>query len=556
MKDFIPENILKDIESPGKYLGIEYNRYKPGEGKYKFLLCFPDDYTIGMCSLGYHTIGKIVRENKNFSCERAFTPGVDMEKYLREKNKKLFSLESKSPAGEFDILGFSFQYELAYTNYINMMELAGLEPLRKQRTQDSPVIMGGGPTCVNPAILSEFMDVVVVGEAEPVLPDILDSYNRNSKEKFLKTVSKLPGVFVPGINSTVKRVFYKEFKNDYYPQDQPVPTIRVPHGRISMEINRGCKGSCRFCQATNIYGPYREKSVSDIVSLCSKTVSQTGYDEITLTSLSGTDHEDLELIMDELHFSFKDLGVSTVMSSMKPHILVDNPGFVSKLQRRKQGGLTFAPEAASEKLKRVINKRIDNEKIVEAVVLASRSGWKNIKLYFILGLPGEKKEDLKQVINLVKKIKNKSGLNINITLAPLTPQSHTPFQWVENRSPEELKRKIKFVKSKIPAKVNTVNFQQYIIENILARGGKNLAQTVVNAHKYGARLDQWGEHFDFEAWQKAFRDENKSWEDYYYRDYSLDTDLPWDCVDIGVKKSYFKRAYKRALKVIKEYEKN
>ncbi len=556
MTDFISEKKLTEIKKPGKYLGTDHNSYQVVKNKYSFLLCFPDDYTIGMCSLGYHTVGRIVRKNKNFYCERCFAPGPDMENYLRENNCKIFSLETKTPADEFDILGFSFQYELAYTNYVNMMDMCGLSPLRKERKETDPVIMGGGPTCVNPAILSEFMDALVIGESEKVLPEILNRYGHHSKKEFLKKISGITGVFVPGITGEVKRAVYKEFGDEYYPVNQPVPLIRVPHGRISMEINRGCKGKCRFCQATNIYGPYREKKVEDIVSLCSKTVSATGYDEITLTSLSGTDHQNLELLMDELYFAFKDLGVSTVMSSMKPQIFINNPKFVNKLQRQKHGGLTFAPEAASVKLKKVINKNIPNDKIVEAAVLASQNGWKNIKLYFMLGLPGEGKEDLRQVVELVKKIKGESGLNINITLAPLTPQSHTPFQWVKNRPLKELKEKRSFIKNRVPAKVNTVDFKQYIIENILARGEKKLAQTVVKAHKYGARLDQWGEHFKFKAWEKAFKEENSTWKYYYYREFKIDSKLPWDFVDTGIKKEELKKAYGKSLEVIREYEKD
>ncbi|MEA3507018.1 MAG: radical SAM protein, partial [Elusimicrobiota bacterium] len=366
LKDINWEELLSGIQNPGRYTGSEYNGYRKGEKKQGFLLVFPDDYKIGMSSLGYHIVGEIVRQDPNFYVERAFAPAEDMEALMREKNIELFSLESKTPAADFDIIGFSFHYELAYTNYINMMDLAGLEPFRKDRKKSDPLIIGGGPVCVNPEILSEFMDAVIVGEAEEVLPGLLAEYSPGrDKEKFLEKISLIGGVYVPGKTESVEKAFCKTLDTKYHPVYQPVPVVDIVHNRLNIEINRGCRHRCRFCQATNIYAPYRQRSVSQIRELAIASVAATGFDEISLTSLSASGHPELCSILDELHFSLRDLGVSAVLSSMRPETF--SPAVAGRLKRLKSGGLTFAPETSSARMKKVIGKNVKNEEIIKVV---------------------------------------------------------------------------------------------------------------------------------------------------------------------------------------------
>jgi len=536
------ESVLKKLQSPGKYTGTEWNSYRYKKGAKRFLLCFPDDYVIGMSSLGFHTVAQIVNSSQGFSCERCFAPGVDMEKWMRENNVELFSLETKTPVRAFDIIGFSFHYELSYTNFINMLDLSGIEVFREKRQQDDPVLIGGGPTCVNPAILSEFLDLIVVGEAEAVLPDLLEIFSSNPvKKDFLEKAALVKGVYVPGINKSVELAVFTDFDNRFYPVEPPVAIVDIPHNRLNIEINRGCRGNCHFCQARVIYGPYREKTKEQIMEISRKSICSTGYDEMVLTSLSATDHPGLIDIIDELHSAFRDLGVSVVMSSMRvKKFLGELP---DKLLRLKKSGLTFAPETASEKLKKVINKNVSNADIVEAARIASKKGWKKIKLYFMVGLPGETMADIEEIVNLVHRVRDESSISVNITVLPLTPQPHTPFQWVRSVDPETLEKKVAYIRKKISANVKSFKAGQYIIENILARADKTLGEVVVNAWRIGSRFDQWGDYFDFKIWEKAFEESNIDWKDYYYRDFDEMEQFPWDVVRTGTDRSLLRKYY-------------
>ncbi len=473
LKNINWEELLKKVQNPGRYTGSEYNRYEKKKFKFGFLLAFPDDYKIGMSSLGYHTIGEIVNQSPNFYVQRAFAPAEDMERLMREKDIPLFSLESKAPASEFDIIGFSFHYELAYTNYVNMMELSGLSPFRKDRKENNPIIIGDGPVTVNPEILSQFMDIVMVGEAESVLPLILDKYEKGKRRsKFLKELSNLAGVYIPGLSQSVKKAVFEEFSTGYHPYRQPVPVVDVVHNRLNIEINRGCRNRCWFCQAANIYAPYRQRSSSDINDLAVKSVASTGFDEISLTALSASCHPELSEILDELYFSLRDLGVSVVLSSMRPEAFKGK--VAGRLGRFKSGGLTLAPETPSERLKKVIGKNIKNSDIIRIASKAKKMGWKKIKLYFMVGLPGEKDKDIEEIVDFIKEVKIKSRVNINVSVNPLIPQAHTPFQWVKGIDPDELFEKIEYISSKAPARVNNFCKEKYIVESILTRGGQKL----------------------------------------------------------------------------------
>jgi radical SAM superfamily enzyme YgiQ (UPF0313 family) len=540
------EELLQKFQTPGKYLGTEWNAYTQKKNSNKFLLCFPDDYTIGMSSLGYHTVGNIIDQHESYSCERCFAPGLDMEKWMRESNVGLFSLETKTSARNFDIIGFSFHYELSYTNFLNMLDLAGLEIYRKKRSLDDPLIIGGGPTCVNPSILAEFIDLFVIGEAEGVLPEILEKHSMNrNKEDFLTEVCNIKGVYVPGKSNTAKLAVYENLDNKYYPCQQPVPLVDTAHNRLNVEINRGCKNSCRYCQASVIYGPYRQKNKNMIIESARNALASTGYDEISLTSLSATDHPELFEIMDDLHYAFRDLGVSVVMSSMRPN---NFSGVSDRLARLKKGGLTFAPETASDKLKKVINKNIGNQEIIDAAVLAAEKGWDKIKLYFMVGLPGETMEDIDEIIRFIKEIKKISGLKVNITVSPLTPQPHTPFQWVKANDPDVLYERIDYLKKKTSANIRKFNKEQFILENIMVRGGTELAAVVYSAWKNGARFDQWGEHFKFDVWEKAFSDNQMTWNECYNKDYENMDSFPWDIVETNYNKKYLRKGYEASIR--------
>jgi radical SAM superfamily enzyme YgiQ (UPF0313 family) len=532
------ENILLRFQTPGKYLGTEHNAYPPRENTKKFLLCFPDDYTIGMSSLGFHTVGNIVNSHPSFSCERCFSPWPDMEKWMRQNKVGLFSLETKSAAKTFDILGFSFQYELCYTNFLNMLDLAGIEQFREKREREAPLIIGGGPACVNPEILSEFVDLLVIGEAETVLWELLDIYSAcPAKDEFLQRASRVQGVFVPGITDKVRIAMFKEFDSRFYPVRFPVPLIDIPHNRINIEINRGCRKRCAFCQASAIYSPYREKPRAEILDLASRSVASTGYDEISLTSLSATDHPELLDIIDDLHYAFRDLGVSVVMSSMRPRSFLN--GLADRMARLRKGGLTFAPETPCARLKKTIKKNVENEDIIQSAKLAARRGWKRIKLYFMVGLPSETIEDVREIPRFIRAVKSESGLEVNATVSPLVPQPHTAFERHSSEDPEVLDEKLDIVRRMAPSNMKKPDLDQHIIESVLARGDRSLSQVIYDAWRNGAKFDQWTEHFDFESWEKAFVQNGAVWRDYYYRDFGTMQELPWsgiksnerDCAD-------------------------
>ncbi len=544
----ITEDVLKQFQKPGKYLGTEWNSYPGKKGAKKFLLCFPDDYVIGMSSLGYHTVGNIINNHSSFACERCFAPWLDMEKWMRQNNISLFSLETRSPAKEFDIIGFSFHYELSYTNFLNMLDLAGIELFRRNRKVSAPLIIGGGPACSNPAILSEFLDLIYIGEAEAMLPELLKTFEENQdKEKFLNIAVDMKGVYIPGKSKSTEIAIYSEFNNKFFPVNPPVAVVDIPHNRLNIEINRGCKNNCRFCQATVIYNPYREKSTEQIMEIAKNSVASTGHDEIALTSLSATDHPELLDILDELHYAFRDLGVSIVMSSMRP---ASFPGELSdRLTRLKKGGLTFAPETPSEKLKRVINKNVKNSDIIEAAKIAASKGWNKIKLYFLVGLPGETMEDIQEIVEFIREVRKLSGVKVNVTVSPLVPQAHTPFQWLKANDPDILKEKIKFIKKKAAVDIKGINYGQHILESIMVRADSTLSVVVHSAWKNGARFDQWGEHFNFNIWEKAFKDNGMDWKDYYYRDFEKMEELPWDMVETGLSKVTLRKSYEKAMEL-------
>ncbi|MFC2091820.1 radical SAM protein [Elusimicrobiota bacterium] len=538
--------VLLEFQKPGRYLGTEWNAYKCKNDTSKVLLCYPDDYSIGMSSLGFHMVCNIVNNSEGFSCERCFAPDPVMEEWMRKDEIKLFSLESKTPAAEFDIIGFSFQYELSYTNFINMLDLSGIEVQRKDRSIDAPLIIGGGPCCSNPGIIMDFLDIICIGEAEIILPVLLKLYREiPEREIFLKKAALLKGVFVPQENNAVEIAAAGELNNEYYPVDFPVSLVDIPHNRINIEINRGCKGSCRFCKAAVLYGPYRQRSRNDIIELAVKSVALTGHSEIALTSLSATDHSSLEHIMDDLHFSLRDLGVSVLMSSMKPSSFVE--GLSDRMTRLKKGGITLAPECASERLKNILNKNVNNDEVVQAAMIAAKKGWKRIKLYFMIGIPGETMDDIYGIIDLIKEIKRKSQLDISATVNPLVPQPHTPFQWLVSQDPRELQYKYDVIKKNSPANVKKFNCNKYIIENILSRSGKDQSGVLYSAWKNGAKYDQWEEYFDFDRWIDALGENGYNWQDLYYRVFNIDDVLPWDFVETCIKKDYMKKSYTMVL---------
>ncbi len=546
------DKILDSVQNPGKYSGGEFNSYPVKDSGVKVLLCYPDDYTIGMSSLGYHTVGKIISSHPGFSVERAFSPFPDMEEKMREEGIRLFSIESRRAADEFDIIAFSVHHELSFTNIINMLNLAGIEPFRKEREKGDPLIMAGGPATVNPALLSEFMDILTLGEAEAFLPSLLDLYRKRTlKENFLASAAEIKGIYVPGVSSSVKLAACSKFNEEYFPFDHPVPGVRVPHDRINVEISRGCRKSCRFCQASVIYSPFRSRKPSDILKNASRSVAASGCDEIALTSLSATDHPRVLQIMDDLHYAFSRLGVSVVMPSLRPEDFSGN--FASRLSRMRRGGLTFAPETPSAALKKIINKNLDNKKIIKAACRAGKRGWKKLKLYFMIGLPGESLSDIDQIGVFVKKIKKESGINkITVSLSVFTPQPHTPFQWSVPESPDKLNEKEKRLKKVLKQDVRGINLKSHIISSVLCRADSSLGMVVYEAFREGARLDQWGEHFDPGAWDRAFKKCGIDLMELYLKEFPLDKELPWDMVETGPGRAYLQKSYRAALKLIEE----
>jgi len=559
------EEILLQVQKPGRYIGGEINSVIKNKNHVdiRFAFCFPDIYEVGMSHLGIKILYNILNEKDYIWCERVFAPWVDMQKKMKENNILLFALESKDYIKNFDIIGFTLQYELSYTNVLKMLELAGV-PLRScERNEDFPIVIAGGPCSYNPEPLADFIDIFALGDGEEVILEIAEllrvckKSNFNKKE-FLIKASEIPGLYIPEINNKkIKKRIIKDLDKASFPEKLPVPIINIVHNRAVVEILRGCIRGCRFCQAGFIYRPFREKSPEVINKQCKNLYKYTGYDDISLSSLSSSDYSEINNLLEILNNWTEKEKISLSLPSMRVDAF--SSGIMEKLKSVKKSGLTFAPEAGTQRLRNVINKNITEEELLNTCELAFKGGWNVIKLYFMIGLPTERDEDVLEIGNLAQKIvdlyyyknkiKNKS-VQVNLSVSCFVPKAFTPFQWEKQDSLEELERKQKLLKTSIKSKKIKFNYHENktsFLEGIFARGDKKLGRVLEEALKLNCIFDGWSECFNFENWLQAFKNSKVNPED-YTRKRDFKEELPWDFIDINIKKEFFIKECEKSYK--------
>lgn len=552
--------------------------------KVKFAFCFPDIYDVGMSHLGLHILYSLINKEEDFVCERVFSPWVDMEEEMRKENIPLYTLESKEEVKNFDILGFTLQYEMSYTNILNILDLAGIPLLSKDRSEEDPLIIAGGPCAYNPEPMADFIDFFVLGEGEEVTLEILNKYKEHKekgwdKEVFLRDIASIQGIYIPKFYQTsykedgtieemipligeapkvIQKRMIRDLDTMFSPETMIVPYIETIHDRVVMEIFRGCTHGCRFCQAGMLYRPIREKSPSRLMELAKTLVKNTGYEDISLSSLSTCDYSQLQLLVSSLISELGDKNVGVSLPSLRlDSFSID---ILKEIEKVRKSGLTFAPEAGSQRLRDVINKGVDEEDLVNAVSYAFKEGWSKIKLYFMIGLPTETDEDvlgIKDLSYLVKDIffdspkeERKGNFSVTASASCFVPKPFTPFQWVKQESIDEFRRKAYLVKDSIRDNKVTFNYHDAelsYVEAVFARGDRKLSKLLINVWEKGARFDGWSEHFSFDMWLEAFEDTGIDGEFYAYRQRGMDEIFPWDFIDIGVSKKYLYKEYEKAI---------
>ena len=460
-------------------------------------------------------------------CERAFAPWDDMEKRIRDREEMLCSLESSHALKEFDIIGFSLQYEMNYPDILNMLELGGVPLYSKQRADTDPIVIAGGPCAFNPEPLADFIDVFVIGEAEEVILEIVHAA-QGSRERMLKELSKIDGVYVPNHDTIINKRIIKNFDTSYFPTDIVVPYIQIVHDRIGIEIMRGCPHECKFCQACKIFHPLRIRSVKRIMEIAEESVKNTGYEEISLLSLSSGDYPHIEELAVKLEEKFRPLGIKISLPSLRVGTFEERKG----MDTLKRAGLTFAPEAGSERLRNALNKKIKDDEIIGKSSIALKSGWRKVKLYFMIGLPGEVSEDLDAITELVKKIKN-----VNLSVSPFIPKPHSDFEREGMNSLKEVKEKQVYLGSRLKALGSRVrsNFhsaEMAKVEAVLARGDRRIGEAIARAWKKGSRFQAWEEKFNYKLWEEAFQETGID-PDVYLKKKNKDEILPWGFIGTG-----------------------
>lgn len=586
----LSDEILLKISQPARYIGGEVNMVKkdPSKVAVRFAMCFPDVYEIGMSHLGIQILYDMFNRRDDVYCERVYSPWMDLDPIMREQKIPLFAVESQDPIKKFDFLGITIQYEMCYTNILQVLELSQIPLHAEDRTEEDPIVIGGGPCTYNPEPIAPFFDLFYMGEGEVVYFDLIDRYKEikargGSRKEFLEQAAQIPGIYVPGFYDvtykedgtieamtpnnphapqTVSKQLVMDMSDTWYPEKPVVPYLRATQDRVVLEIMRGCIRGCRFCQAGMVYRPVRERSLEELKRLARTMLKSTGHEEISLSSLSSSDYTKLEGIVNFLIDEFDGKGVNVSLPSLR--IDAFSLDVMSKVQDVKKSSLTFAPEAGSQRLRNVINKGLTEENILNGSAEAFKGGWNRVKLYFMLGLPTETVEDMQGIAELSEKVaevyydtvpKEQRHGKVQVTASTsfFVPKPFTPFQWAPMCTKEQFLERASIVNHRMKEMLNKKSLRYNwheadvtVLEGVLARGDRKVAAVIEEAYRKGAIYDSWSEYFNNDIWMKAFETCGVDIDFYTMRERSLDEVFPWDFIDAGVTKDFLKREWANA----------